>query len=33
LGWEHWQYLLPLLFVPAIAAEATKWYITKNDIH
>ncbi|MEA3441655.1 MAG: cation-translocating P-type ATPase [Chloroflexota bacterium] len=24
LTWEQWQYLLPLLFVPAIAAELTK---------
>jgi Ca2+-transporting ATPase len=33
LGWEHWQYLLPLLFIPAFAAEVTKWYITKKDLH
>jgi Ca2+-transporting ATPase len=30
LGWEHWQYLLPLLFVPAIAAEITKWFISRR---
>ena len=30
LGWEHWQYLLPLLFVPGIAAELTKWGITRR---
>ncbi|MEN8243099.1 MAG: cation-transporting P-type ATPase, partial [Chloroflexota bacterium] len=33
LSWEHWQYLLPLLFIPAFAAEATKWYISKKDLH
>jgi Ca2+-transporting ATPase len=33
LGWEHWQYLLPLLFIPAIAAELTKVYISRKDIH
>lgn len=27
--WEQWQYVLPLLFVPGIAAEITKWFITK----
>jgi Ca2+-transporting ATPase len=33
LGWEHWQYLLPLLFVPAIAAEITKWFISRRANH
>jgi Ca2+-transporting ATPase len=28
LGWEHWRYVLPLLFIPAIAAEATKWTLS-----
>jgi len=28
LGWEHWRYVLPLLFVPAIAAEVTKWALS-----
>lgn len=32
LGWEQWQYLLPLLFVPAIAAEITKWFISRRQI-
>ncbi len=32
LGWEHWQYLLPLLFVPAIAAEITKWVISRRGV-
>ncbi|MFN2143717.1 MAG: cation-translocating P-type ATPase, partial [Anaerolineales bacterium] len=30
LGWEHWQYLLPLLFIPAIAAEITKWVMSRK---
>jgi Ca2+-transporting ATPase len=30
LGWEHWQYLLPLLFVPAITAELTKLFISRK---
>jgi Ca2+-transporting ATPase len=25
LVWVEWQYVLPLLFVPAVAAELTKW--------
>jgi Ca2+-transporting ATPase len=24
LTWEQWRYLLPLLFIPAVAAELTK---------
>ncbi|MBN2044262.1 MAG: cation-translocating P-type ATPase [Anaerolineales bacterium] len=31
LGWEQWQYLLPMLFVPAIAAEITKGFISKSQ--
>jgi len=27
LGWEQWQVILPLLFVPALAAEATKYFL------
>jgi Ca2+-transporting ATPase len=30
LGWEHWQYILPLLFVPSIAAEVTKAIVTRS---
>jgi Ca2+-transporting ATPase len=30
LGWEHWRYLLPLLFVPALAAEITKWFMSRK---
>ncbi|MCJ7568312.1 MAG: cation-translocating P-type ATPase C-terminal domain-containing protein, partial [Anaerolineales bacterium] len=25
LGWTEWQIVLPLLFVPAIVAEISKW--------
>lgn len=31
LGWVHWQYVLPLLLIPALAAEATKWFIRRQD--
>ena len=31
LSWEQWQYLLPLLFMPAIAAEATKWFESRKS--
>jgi Ca2+-transporting ATPase len=30
LSWEHWQYLIPLLFVPAFAAEVTKWFVSRK---
>ncbi|MEA3348989.1 MAG: cation-translocating P-type ATPase [Chloroflexota bacterium] len=30
LGWSQWQYLLPLLFVPALAAEMTKWFLLRR---
>ncbi len=30
LGWEHWRILLPLLFVPAIAAEVKKWVAVRR---
>ena len=32
LVWAEWQYILPLLFVPAIAAELTKWVISRRKI-
>ncbi|MEE8120885.1 MAG: cation transporting ATPase C-terminal domain-containing protein, partial [Anaerolineales bacterium] len=25
LGWTEWQIVLPLLFVPALVAEISKW--------
>ena len=30
LGWSQWQYLLPLLFVPALAAELTKVFLSRQ---
>ena len=30
LTWDQWQYILPLLFVPAIAAELTKWFVSRK---
>ena len=30
LGWKQWQYVLPLLFAPSIAAEITKWFISRR---
>jgi Ca2+-transporting ATPase len=30
LGWAQWQYILPLLFVPAVAAEVTKWFSSRR---
>ena len=30
LGWAQWQYVLPLLLIPALAAETTKWFISKK---
>lgn len=31
LQWEHWQYVLPLLFVPSITAEITKAIVMKTE--
>jgi Ca2+-transporting ATPase len=33
LTWEHWQYVLPLLFIPSIAAEITKWFVSRREKH
>jgi Ca2+-transporting ATPase len=30
LGIEHWQYILPLCLLPAVAAEITKWFLLRN---
>jgi P-type Ca2+ transporter type 2C len=30
MGWEQWQYVLPLLFIPAIAAELTKMFTSRQ---
>jgi Ca2+-transporting ATPase len=32
LGWAQWQFVLPLLFIPSIAAEVTKWFISRRMI-
>ena len=32
LIWAEWQYVLPLLFVPAIAAELTKWVLSRQKV-
>jgi Ca2+-transporting ATPase len=29
LGWDQWQYILPLIFVPAVAAESSKPFLTR----
>ena len=28
LGWTEWRLVMPLLLIPAIAAEAVKYYVT-----
>ncbi len=30
LDWVQWEVLLPLLFIPAVAAEITKWFIARK---
>ncbi len=30
LGWEQWLYILPLILIPSIAAEITKFFIQKK---
>jgi P-type Ca2+ transporter type 2C len=30
LAWSQWQYLLPLLFIPALAAELTKVFLSRR---
>jgi Ca2+-transporting ATPase len=29
LGWDQWQYILPLIFLPAFAAESSKPLLTR----
>jgi type II secretory pathway component PulM len=29
LGWEQWQYILPMIFIPALAAESSKPLLTR----
>jgi Ca2+-transporting ATPase len=31
LGWQHWQYVLPLLLIPSVAAELTKLVIRRRS--
>jgi Ca2+-transporting ATPase len=31
LGLTHWEIVLPLLVVPSIAAEVTKWFISRSS--
>jgi len=31
LGWEHWAEILPLVLIPAAAAEITKWFLRQGD--
>ena len=31
LGWSQWKVMLPLLFIPAIAAEAIKFFLYRNQ--
>jgi Ca2+-transporting ATPase len=30
LGMEHWQFILPLALLPAVAAEITKWFLLRS---
>ena len=30
LGWEQWLYILPLVLIPSVAAEVTKFFIQKK---
>jgi Ca2+-transporting ATPase len=30
LDWSHWQYVLPLLFVPSVTAEVTKAFMMRR---
>jgi Ca2+-transporting ATPase len=31
LGLREWGVMLPLIFVPSMAAEATKWYLRRSN--
>lgn len=31
LGWGHWAEILPLVLIPAAAAEVTKWFLRQED--
>jgi Ca2+-transporting ATPase len=30
LGWAQWELILPLLFIPSLAAEATKYFVSRT---
>jgi Ca2+-transporting ATPase len=30
LGWQQWELVLPLLFVPSLAAELTKYFLSSR---
>jgi Ca2+-transporting ATPase len=30
LGWLHWEIILPLALLPALAAEITKWFLRRG---
>jgi Ca2+-transporting ATPase len=32
LGWEQWRMILPLLFIPALAAEVGKFITTRRSV-
>jgi Ca2+-transporting ATPase len=31
MGLREWRVMLPLIFVPSIAAESTKWFLRRSD--
>jgi Ca2+-transporting ATPase len=31
LSWDHWQFVLPLLFLPSLAAEITKYFLSRGE--
>ncbi|MGD8603671.1 MAG: cation-translocating P-type ATPase [Anaerolineales bacterium] len=31
LEWRHWEIILPLLVMPSVAAEITKWFISRSN--
>jgi Ca2+-transporting ATPase len=30
LGWKQWEVMLPLLLIPSVAAEAVKYFVSRN---
>ena len=33
LGWEQWRVLLPLILIPALADEITKFFVRRKGLH